>query len=310
MTKLTDEKIGKMIEEKQKGVKTNKEIADTYGMGIRRIQQLNKIYKETGEIPHLCRSRRPKRELTDNEKEIIDKAYNDVFLGATLLRHYIRVHYDASIPQDKIHEYLLSKRHANEDPKKKKKRKRCRYERKHSLSLVHADWFGWDGKKVIIYEDDASRRMLGVGEFSNATGPNTMKVLKETESEVASWNGYILATNTDRGSQFYANKKCKDGEKGKSEFQIHLESRGIKHIPSRRNNPQTNGKLERLIQEYKKHRHRFKDANEFMDWYNNRLHGALDLESAETPNEAFIRKLRPEVLLGLFFKNFGGGLYG
>ena len=37
---------------------------------------------------------------------------------------------------------------------------------------------------------------------------------------------------------------------------------------------------------------------------------ALDLENAETPNEAFIRKLRPEVLLGLFFKNFGGGLYG
>ena len=46
-----------------------------------------------------------------------------------------------------------------------------------------------------------------------------------------------------------------------------------------------------------------------MDWYNNRLHGALDLENAETPNEAFIRKIRQEVLLGLFFKNFGGGLY-
>ena len=309
MTKLTDEKIKKMIEEKADGMKTNKEIADTYGIGIRRIQQLNKIYKETGEIPCLCKSRRPKRELTENEKEIIDEAYNDVFLGATLLRHYIRVHYNASIPQNKIHEYLLSKRHAKEDPKKKAKRKRCRYERTHSLSLVHADWFGWDGNKVIIYEDDASRRMLGVEEFSNATGPNTIKVLNETEAEVASWNGYILVANTDRGSQLYANKKGKDG-KGKSKFQLHLESKGIKHIPSKRNNPQTNGKLERLIQEYKKHRHRFKDAKEFMDWYNNRPHGALDLENAETPNDAFIRKLRPEVLLGLFIKNFGGDLYG
>ena len=47
-----------------------------------------------------------------------------------------------------------------------------------------------------------------------------------------------------------------------------------------------------------------------MDWYSNRPHGAIDLENAETPNEAFTRKLRPEVLLGLFIKNFGGDLYG
>jgi len=62
----------------------------------------------------------------------------------------------------------------------------------------------------------------------------------------------------------YYNKKGNAG----SEFQEQLKARGIKHIPSRRNNPQTNGKMERLVQEYKRHRHRFKDAKEFMDWYN------------------------------------------
>ena len=82
----------------------------------------------------------------------------------------------------------------------------------------------------------------------------------------------------------------------------YLDSQGIKHIPSRRKNPQTNGKIERWWQEYRKHRHRFLSADEFMNWYNNRIHGALELNHLETPSEAFIRKLRPEVLIGLFFK--------
>ncbi len=34
----------------------------------------------------------------------------------------------------------------------------------------------------------------------------------------------------------------------------------------------------------------------------NRLHGALKLEWAETPTEAFQRKLRPECLLGMMFR--------
>ncbi len=57
-----------------------------------------------------------------------------------------------------------------------------------------------------------------------------------------------------------------------------------------------------LWYEYDKHRWRFKTLKQFIDWYNDRLHGALSLDWGETPNEAFIRKLRPESLLGLFFK--------
>jgi len=81
-----------------------------------------------------------------------------------------------------------------------------------------------------------------------------------------------------------------------------LKSRGIKHIPSRRNNPQTNGKIERWFREYLKHRHKFNSAYEFKEWYNDRIHGALKLEWCEIPDEAFIRKMRPESILGLFFK--------
>ncbi len=35
---------------------------------------------------------------------------------------------------------------------------------------------------------------------------------------------------------------------------------------------------------------------------NNRVHGALDLEYFETQNEAFIRKIRSENTLGMFFE--------
>jgi hypothetical protein len=46
--------------------------------------------------------------------------------------------------------------------------------------------------------------------------------------------------------------------------------------------------------------------DELVDWYNiEKPHGALNLNRAETPSEAFIRKMRPEVWLGLAAEIFG-----
>jgi hypothetical protein len=61
-------------------------------------------------------------------------------------------------------------------------------------------------------------------------------------------NGLIQAINTDRGSQFYPNKRDINGE-ADSVFREYLESKGIKHVSSKRNNPQTTGKIERWFQE-------------------------------------------------------------
>jgi len=106
-----------------------------------------------------------------------------------------------------------------------------------------------EGIHVIAYEDDASRKILSIGEFNNATTDNALNVLKIAENEVMEVNGSIEAINTDRGSQFYPNKKDKNGE-ADSVFRDYLQSKRIIHIPSRRNNPQTNGKIERWFQEY------------------------------------------------------------
>jgi len=217
MVKLTNKKIKWIINQVVKHNKSTKSVAQIYGVSQRRIQQLVKIYKDTGEYPTLNPNRRPKTYLSEEEEDIIEKAYKECYLGARLLRYHIKKHYGISIPHNKIHAYLREKGYAHPDPKKQKKRKRCRYERKHSLSLVHADWFEYGGKKVIAYQDDASRYILAIREFRHATGINTIKVLKETLSVAKSVNSIILAINTDRGSQFYANKKGKKG-KGKSQF--------------------------------------------------------------------------------------------
>ncbi|KAF5416116.1 MAG: hypothetical protein C5S38_03155 [Candidatus Methanophagaceae archaeon] len=249
----------------------------------------------------LDKKRRPKTHLSDDEKQIIEYAYKASFLGARLLRYHIQKHYKLNISHNKIHQYLLEVGLARPNLEKQKKRKRCRYERKHSLSLVHADWLDYEGTQVIAYEDDASRKILAIGEFTNATTDNAMGVFKRAEDIARAYRGKITAVNTDRGTQFYASGGEKKKE-GASRFKQYLNARCAKHILSKRNNPQTSGKIERWFQEYRRHRWRFDSAYAFSEWYNNRVHGALDLEYFETPNEAFIRKMSCENTLGMFIE--------
>ncbi len=304
MVKMTNRRIRLGIDWVLKKGEAVNEVAKNFKVSTRRIEQLVKVFKETGEYPVLNPKRRPKIQLTEEQKEIIKQAYSESYFGAKMLRHHIIKRHKQKIPQNKIHAYLLEIGLAKPDPKKQKKRKRCRYERKHSLSLLHADFMENNGIHVIAFEDDASRKILSIGEFNNSTTDNALEVLKVAELEALEVNGLIQAINTDRGSQFYPNKKDKNGE-ADSVFRDYLESKGIRHIPSRRNNPQTNGKIERWFQEYLRHRNKFNSANEFKDWYNDRIHGSLELERGETPNEAFIRKMRPESILGQFLKTFG-----
>ena len=116
------------------------------------------------------------------------------------------------------------------------------------------------------------------------------------------YSSVIREINTDKGSQFYANKKNKDGEKVYVEFELFLQKNNIIHIPSRRNHPQTNGKNERWFRTYEENRKRFKSFEEFVKWYNDKIHLGLSRKEGITPNEAIISKLQPEAILGLFFR--------
>jgi transposase InsO family protein len=114
----------------------------------------------------------------------------------------------------------------------------------------------------------------------------------------------ILAVLTDHGSEFYASLRDKNGC-AKHEFELYLKEQGIEQILCGVNHPQTNGKVEKWHDLYIHHRERFECLADLVEWYNEeKPHGALNLEIAETPSQAFIRKMRPEVWIGLAAKLF------
>ena len=75
MVKLTDKKIKWAVKQVINKGESPSVVAAIYGVSARRIQQLAKSYKETGEYPVLDRKRRPRTPLSDEEKRIIEGAY-------------------------------------------------------------------------------------------------------------------------------------------------------------------------------------------------------------------------------------------
>jgi transposase InsO family protein len=77
------------------------------------------------------------------------------------------------------------------------------------------------------------------------------------------------------------------------------------HVLCGFNHPQTNGKIEKFHDLYIRHRERFASLDELVVWHNDeKPHRALNLNKAETPSQAFIRKMRPEVWIGQAVKTF------
>ena len=82
---------------------------------------------------------------------------------------------------------------------------------------------------------------------------------------------------------------------GDSKFKEFLDSMGIKQILCRIKHPQSNGKVEKFFGLYKTKRHEFSTKEEFVLWYNEvRPHKSLNFEVLETPEQAFMRKIRAE----------------
>ena len=76
-------------------------------------------------------------------------------------------------------------------------------------------------------------------------------------------------------------------------FAQFLRLRGIRQILCKVKHPQSNGKIERWFETYKRHRHAFRTREEFLVWYNEiRPHRALKFDILETPEQAFLRKMR------------------
>ncbi|MDR2720283.1 MAG: DDE-type integrase/transposase/recombinase [Nitrososphaerota archaeon] len=273
----------------------------------RRFRQLYTQYKTTNTIPTVGKNvGRPKKQITQETIEIIKQAYQKDHLGARYLEKIIYARQKIKISHRTIHKVLIKLRCAHHQPNKQKHRKPwIRYERKHSLSLVHTDWHHCaNGAYLCTVLDDSSRKVLAAGEFEAETTKNALIVLKKACWKCSMQWYSILAVLTDHGAQFYANRRDKENNTAHA-YEMFLRQRGIKHVLCRVGHPQPHGKLEKFHDLYINHRGRFGCLDEFVVWYNDRPHGALNLDIAESPNMAFVSRLWPEVWMGIAARQFG-----
>lgn len=284
------------------GVST-KEMARKYGVSERRIQQLCKEYRETGNIPFPKKVGRKRKEYDEEIKRKILKTAKKYRCGAVKLSRILRKKYGIKLDHNKVQEILRVNGMAKEDEKKRKRKKPwVRYEREHSLSAVHMDWY-YDSvinKWICAVMDDASRMILACGEYDSPTAEASIQLLDEAYEKYRHI-APIREVITDHGSQFYANKRNKKGKANHS-FENYCKSKGIKHILCKYKHPQSNGKIEKWFHIYQKDRHSFPSLQHFIDWYNKvRPHMSLDMDNLETPEKAFYRKAQ-DIILGNFFR--------
>ena len=152
-------------------------------------------------------------------EEIVNAEYKKHHLNTVYLKRIINQEQKQRIPHNTIHKIMLEKGFAKEQQSKKKRRKPwIRYEREHSLSAVHMDWHiskAVPGKRVCVVLDDASRKILSGGEFSNATAENSVLPLKEALEHCRSnYNLSIRECISDYGTEFFADKRDKQGYAG------------------------------------------------------------------------------------------------
>ena len=304
MAKLDPVKISWIIGQKERG-STNQAIADTMGISEVWVKKLWSRYRKNRIIPVLKRPGRKPHITTEEEKNLVCKAWreNDGPC-AIILEQIIDSKYARHISHNRIHQVLKSMGLASDEPKKQKKKKWIRYERKYSNSLWHTDWKHLEGEGwLIAYLDDASRFVVSYGLFDSATSENAVKVLKEAIKK----HGRPASVLSDRGSQFYATE-AEEKEKGATEFEKFLIESGIRQVLSRVRHPQTNGKVERFFRTVQDKMEWFEgDLDRLMEWYNyKRPHMSLNLKKIETPSEAYRRKM-PE--LGTVIDEQSGEVY-
>ncbi|MBI4373821.1 MAG: DDE-type integrase/transposase/recombinase [Deltaproteobacteria bacterium] len=202
--------------------------------------------------------------------------------------HFVKQKEGFSVSQRQVQRILDERGLTDPCVKRRGQRKYVRFQWPISNYMWHTDWSGLDGKWYCVFIDDRSRKIMAAGEFSEATTKNTMFLFYQA---VLSNGVCPVIMLSDKGSQFFANTPTKNGERALSQFETELDEIGVDLWTSRRNHPQTNGKMEKWFDTMKKRRKKHPDETlqEFVKWYNEeRIHHALGYK---TPQEVYGEKL-------------------
>ena len=199
--RLTERKIRYIVRHKRRG-KTNREIAFEMRVSISTVKRVWSYWLTHKEYLPIKKRGRKVKKLSEEEKEIIKKAKAKYKLGARRLEKVIEQVYGIHIPHNRIHKFLLEEGLAREEPRKKRRRKPyIWYEREHSMSAGHIDWFEKDGVKFCAIIDDASRKILAAGEFQHANTANSIALVDEVVAKY--WDIMPLEELiSDNGSEF------------------------------------------------------------------------------------------------------------
>lgn len=285
MKKLNKRKIRWIVREVRRrnmGLYTTAKIQNITPQHVCRVYKKYKNCKD----PILLRPGRKPRLITDQERKLVLDTYKEYLVCATMIEQILDEK-GAHINHSRIHRILLEAGFAKQEQKKKKRRKWIRYERKHSLSLVHSDWFEYKGWKFMLIEDDASRFITGYGKFKHAIVKNAVKVFKQS----LRW-GLSKQFHSDNGSVFRANEQ-EGKEQGESSFEEVVREAGIKQIFTRVKHPQGNGKMEKLGDTIKVLWRKTGSLDKAVKLYNyKRPHRSLTNGKLRTPYQAFLDKMR------------------
>jgi transposase len=274
----------------KKGERSVYRIAKIQQISPHWVRELYHSYREAGKYPFPDKPGRKPKPLSEREKQVILDARNHhPGSGAVALEKIIDAHGVIHIPHNCIHRFLKKQEPALDEPKKQRRRKWVRYERRYSNSLWHADWFEYQQDKIILFQDDASRFVIGYGVFDHTTSENTIHIL-DTTIKIYGIPKQIM---TDHGTQFTSLPRDSCPEPKINEFQQFLKDLGIHHIKSRVKHPQSKGKVERVILTLKQLWDHFNCWYATVHYYNyERPHSSLENGCLRTPYQAFLDKTR------------------
>lgn len=230
---------------------------------------------------------RPKLPINSTFVAKVIEVRNTTDYGSEKL-HFVMRREGFSVSQRKIQQILDERGLTCPCEKRRGQRKYVRFQWPISNYMWHVDYSELDGKQCVAFIDDRSRKIMAAGEFDNATTAHTLFVFYQA---VLSNGVCPVIVLSDKGSQFFANTPTKSGERALSEFEQELEELGIDLWTSRRNHPQTNGKMEKWFDTMKKRKKKHPDETlqDFVKWYNEeRIHHALEYK---TPQEVYEEKL-------------------
>lgn len=145
--KLTKKKLIELLRIMEEGG-TSYQAKKKTGVSIERVYQIWNEYKRVGKVPELGKSiGRPSKPISPSEEIIVKKSYEKYRTSTSRIVLLIERDYKIQIPIYTIHKILLKLGFAKKKEKKDVRNKKwIRYERRHSLTAIHANRVYFGGK--------------------------------------------------------------------------------------------------------------------------------------------------------------------